>query len=253
MSKSTERGQDFLRGIAAKVTDPAVKTALEGLASHPDVLQELGAGALRQDEFSSQMDRLRTEEQALQTWRSDLTTWHATEKAKLDADRAAIGTKPTDPPPPATPPHADLDGLKSTVQQLANAAPLVMADMTAVGLEHFQRFNEPLDLQALIRHPKAGELGVRGVYELLHADRLKAYHDARVAAETNKLRETIRAEEVAKLRQQNTTLPYPVGGEGDIVSPLDALEQPKAGDTLPVGHPDRILDTFYKERAGAAV
>lgn len=247
----TERGQEFLRGLAAKVTDPDARARVEALASAPEaVLQEIGTGVLRHDEFSREMDRLRDENTVLTKWREDLTTWHTTERGKLEADRAALEADPArrGNPPPAPAPGADVKLVEDKLNNLATVAPLVMAEMTELQMEHFQRFGERLDVTALVQHPDAAKTGLRGAYQTVFKDRLAANAKAAADAQEAELRKKIRAEVTEELRNTNQQLPYPVGGGDDIRSPLDALEQ-KPADGQPGSVVDRAVNSFYQHRA----
>jgi len=109
---------------------------------------------------------------------------------------------------------------------------------------HRQNFKETLNVNDLVRHPQIGELGVRGVYELVHKDKLeKMRADAVTARE-----EEIRADERRKIASTGPVdMPYPMGGEG---SPLDALSLDPAA--RPKGDPAaaaRMYDQLVSGRA----
>lgn len=103
-----------------------------------------------------------------------------------------------------------------------------VADATKFSIFHLQNFKETLDVNALVQHPRIGELGVKGVYELVHKDKI----DAMTAATAKAAEEAIRADERQKIATSAPVdMPYPIG-EG---SPLDVLTMDPA--TRPKGDP----------------
>ena len=93
--------------------------------------------------------------------------------------------------------------------------------------EHFSRFNEVPDLDALIQHPQIANLGLKGVYELVHKDRLAKHQADQQAAYDKKIADAA----VAQYQQTQAQMPYPSPTGAGSGSPLDALK-PAAGSAL---------------------
>lgn len=242
------------------------KAALETLQALGGgaVVAAIGDGTLAQEELSRQLDTLKAKQeelddlkgqldqrdQQLTTYHGDLTKWYDTNKDALEEYKTlkAGGKVPPKEPGKEAPPA----GL--TPEQLDERIKLEQAgflgftrDKDKLAREHFAKFNEFLDIEPLLLHPEVGKIGLIGVYQLTHKDRLEKHAaDAQKAAE-----DKIRADERQKVLAEQAQMPYnlPTGvGSG---SPLDALTADKKSDSL-VDAATAHYQRLQAERAGGA-
>jgi hypothetical protein len=96
-------------------------------------------------------------------------------------------------------------------------------DQNKITREHFAKFGEVVELEPLLTHPRIAEVGLLGVYDLVHADRLKAHQEAAV----KKHDDAVAAEAVRKFQEAHAQMPYPAPNGSGSGSPLDALASNK--------------------------
>lgn len=261
MSKAVEAGKTFLSGILAKVTDPGAKAHVEALMADQTFLTEVGGGALGQSEVSRQLQDLATrtqelndrqavldeQQESLTTYRGTLDSWYEGNKDTLSVGIAAkkAGWKPgatvppngTGNPPVTTPPAGTLTeeqfNERMTGERLAFLG--FTADANEIQREHFGKFNEIIDIRPLLVHPQIKDLGLKGVYGLVHKERLDKHATDTQKAHDDKLRE----EGAAAARAAMAQMPYPSPtGAGSDTSPLSGLTGSK---------PDALVDQAVAE------
>lgn len=233
-----ERGKEFTAGVLQHLPD-ALRTQMESFLATPDAagfLTELGNGALRQADYSRNMNEVQATHNALTRWRDQLQEWAAATAGADDRPEAPMTTPATTTP--ATPAGTAItpDEVRSLLNQEIGRREIYFAAFTAdavrLAQEHMRMFGEPLDINTLLQHPKLGELRLEGAYADVFKDRLAAHKATADAAARASLEAEIRTKVLQEIRQQpaNGGLPY-VLGEG---SPLDGLtpagETPKAFD-----------------------
>lgn len=240
MADSFGLGKAFLEELAGKlpadlqgrITDvlssPEAKAALEHVGSRVSPIDE------ERQRLHALKNTLDTREQNLTRWHGELKGWATTKEteytdrerkiAEREAGGGGGGNNGNNGQPPVrpegTPGSMTKDEVVKTVGEvlrpLEGGVLQYVGDATNFSAFHLKHFNEPLDVHQITRHEKIGELGFRGVYELLHKEKLdKMTADAK-AAERAALKEELRKEIIG---ERPTEMPYPVG-EG---SPLDAL------------------------------
>lgn len=243
----------FKAGVLAKITDPAQRTAAEaafnavttvepvaaafydGVAGQSAISTQMAELAAQREQLTARQAELDQRDQALDAWRTDLGAWYQGAKERIAAQNG--GTKPApqpSPTPPVTPPALpDNIVTHEQAQEVVarqNAAFLgFQRDQNKLMREHYARFNEILDLEPLIQHPRVAELSLTGVYELVHKDRLTQHK----AAQQTAAEEAIRSDERSKVLAQQAQMPYPSPTGAGSGSPLDALT---------VGKPDSLVD-----------
>lgn len=263
MGKGLDTGTTFFKGLLSKITDPEQRTAAEKLLANPDFVTGLGNGVEGQAEIDRQLSTLRTQKEELETrqteldqregglteWHGRLTTWHAANKAALEE---AKKVKIPDPDP-----TKKTDALPANVvttdqfkeQMVSERASFLGFERDRQGItrSHFERFKEIVDLEPLLLHPKIAEIGLTGVYELVHKDRLQKH-----ATDAEKAREdAIRADERTKVAAEQASMPYPMPTGTGSGSPLDALTGTGVKDSVAdaaTAHYTRLL----QERAAGA-
>jgi len=244
MGKGLETGKTFLQGVLSKITDPGQRAAAEAVFANPVIVTEIGNGVEGQSEIDRQLQKLTTDtkaltdqktqldgrETSLTAWEGELKTWRtdAEDLVRLGAAAKKANWKPGDPlPDPAK--GGDPTKLPPGVlTEEAFRAHMVDTEQAFLGFQaaqnevqrrHFAIFGEFLDVMPLLKHPELKNVGLTGVYELIHKDAL-----ATKATEATKKREDeIRADERTKVLAANAQMPYPVVSGPGSGSPLDAL------------------------------
>jgi hypothetical protein len=242
---SKELGERFVQELLSKLPEAARAGALTALTS-PDATAALEFAGSRMQLVNDAAERqaaLEQKETRLTAWHGQLDTWRRNKEAEFTQREAELGTrKPTDggnQPPAGGAPEGTM-----TAEQIADITEKVLAarepayvayvaEATQLGAFHLRNFNQELDVMSLIQHPKVRELGLKGVYELVHQEQLTKLKADQAAAERNKLETEIRTKVEQEFRDKaaGTELPYPLG-EG---SPLDFLSMP--ADKRPTGDP----------------
>lgn len=235
--KGQAAGQAFLQQVLSKISDPGLKAQAEAVFANAQVQTEIGGGVAGQAEIDRQLQELRaketdltakateldTRQAGLETWHGDLNTW-----AEKHAALVALGKKASDAKwdgkTPAAPPNGEVklpdnmvtkDDLSAVIAQERSAFLGYDLEKNNIQREHFKTFGALLDVEPLIRHPQIKELGLDGVYQLVHKDALAA----KAKEATDKREAEIRADERSKV----ATLPYAIPTGAGSGSPLDVL------------------------------
>ena len=192
MARGATAGSEFFTGVLSKLSPEdrqKGEQALEALKTlgGGTVIAAVGDGVLAQSEFSRQADQLKAQqeelaaqkaeidqrEQGLSTWHGELTTWH---QANKDALARARNGQLTATPAAATaviPPGVLTDEAYNERITAERASFLgFQRDQNAITREHFGKFGEIVELEPLLRHPQIANIGLVGVYELVHKERL---------------------------------------------------------------------------------
>jgi hypothetical protein len=235
--KGQPAGAAYLQGVLSKITDPELKAKAEAVFANALVQTEVGNGVVGQAEIDRQLQDLKAKtdeveglktdlaarEESLTKWHGDLTGWADTNKEFIRLGKAAKEGKVPEPKVVAAAvPEGVLteekfqEALKSELGGVLGFA----VDQNALTGRHFELFGKMLDIRPLIQHPKIREIGLNGVYELVHADALKAKTEE--LAKTAE--EKIRADERAKVAAGRVDMPYPSPSGVGSGSPLDALK-----------------------------
>lgn len=235
MAKGAQAGQEFLQRVLGKITDPDLKAAAEKVFADATVQTEIGGGVLGQSEIDRQLQELRTKTTDLETkaadlaetetrlnaWHGDLTTWHKDNQEYIRLGKAAKangGKLPADGEKPAAAAGGvTKDDLDAALRAELGGALNFNLEQNRLMIAHHEKFGKILDIMPLVQHPKIRELGLEGVYNLVHKEAL----DAHQAAEDKKREEAIRADERSKVA---SAMPYPNPTGSGSGSPLDALK-----------------------------
>lgn len=241
--KGAAAGKSFLAGVLAKLSpedrqkgEEAWKT-LEGLGGGT-VVAAVGDGTLAQDEFSRQSDALKTQaealeaqkqdldqrDQSLQAWHVELNDWYGKVKGRLAAGKpSGNGNGDPDPKPGDKPvPSAVALTEEAYTEKIGQERAAFLGfsrDQNLITREHYQKFGEIVDLEPLLRHQQIGQVGLLGVYELVHKDRLEKHKADAQAAHDKKIADAA----VQQFRESQATMPYPTPTGAGSGSPLDAL------------------------------
>lgn len=240
---------EFLSGVLEKITDPDQKRKAEEtiatLTAMQPVAQALGDGVAGQAEIDRQLQTLKSQQEELNTlkislddrdtrlgaWHTELTGWYSENKTALEAAKGKSNGNPTPDKKVEVPPGVLTEEQYNERTGGLQAAFLGFSrDQNLITREHYMKFGEIVDLEPLLKHPQIATIGLVGVYELIHKERLDKWKtDADKAAE-----EKIRLDERQKVQASMAQMPYPsVTGVGSG-SPLDALQ--------PANKPDSVVD-----------
>lgn len=269
MAGNAELGKQFLEDVFGQLPESLRGRASE-LLSSPEAqaaLERVGSRVSPLDDERQQLTVLKTQldtrDQQLTEWHGKLNGW-ATSREKEFAERDKALKAREANPNPQNPQHRAHEeqpptrGTETTMtkEEIAkHVADFVapregafvdyVAKATNYSAFHLKNFNEPLDVDAIVRHPDIAKLGFQGVYEHLHQDKLADMKQKAKVAEREALKDELRKE----LQQQTPVdMPYPLG-EG---SPLDALLMDT--DKRPKGDPvaaARMYESLVNAGAGA--
>lgn len=181
------------------------RTALqEHLEAAPEFVTAIGAGVLRQQEYS------RIRDQQTEWWNANR------ELAELGQKAKAAGF---DPSKPATPPAPPSDVVRrEELEQRDSQSIALGAYLSGLAVAHFNEFKEVLDVQGIIANPEAAKVGIPKFYETMVAGRRAEAQKAAIDADVAR-----RVEEGVAARMKSAGHPsYPTGTVEDT-SPLAAL------------------------------
>ena len=221
-----------------------VQAALDKADAQPAV-QFLGEASLRQSDYSRAMNELQERTTREDAYRQELEAWGATHKTELEDLRAYRTAHPDQPvrEPLVTPvpdpvrsapiqsPAADSAAFKddvikqfrSEMDQREQDYAAFVAESGPLQIQHFQSFGEVLDIRKLMQHPEIAKAGLKGVYQIVYADQLRARADAAEALKVQKIKDDAKAEVRAEFLAQGAVV-FPPPTEGG--SPLDWMGKP---------------------------
>jgi hypothetical protein len=244
MAKGIDTGKAYLAGVLSKITDPELKGLAERVFANATVQTEIGNGVEGQSEIDRQLQDLRTKQEELTTlqatlddrdekltqWHEGLNGWKATNEEYLRLGKAAKDKGITDPAKIGAPdPSKALPAGVVTEEKLTEVLQREFASLGNFAIEqndlmrrHLDTFGSlaTFDVRALLTHPKIREVGLIGVYDLVHKDALTAKATEKAAA----AEATIRKDERAKTLAEQAQMPYVSPSGVASGSPLDALK-----------------------------
>lgn len=240
-NKGLQAFDDFTAGVLGKLSDPDARARAEAaiavLKGVAPVAQAFGDGIAGQSEIDRQLQTLRTQtdelaarqteiddrDARLQTWHSELSGWYADNKAVVEeAKRLKAGGQPNGGAKPlATPASTGLTEEQYNEKIAVERAGFLgyQRDQNLITREHFERFKEIVDVEPLLKHPQIAQIGLIGVYELVHKERLDKWKTDTVAAD----RKSIADAAVREYQATQAQMPYPTPTGAGSGSPLDGL------------------------------
>lgn len=229
-----EAGTQYLQQVLAKLPE-SQRPAAEAIfldAQAQAALTELGAGVLRQQDYSRNLDAIALEKKAANDLYLQNKAWYDQNKADLDSLpqllaeterlRALEGKPPATPPaaPPVPNPNAvsadDLQGIIRESLGLHAVIPTLIAS-------HQVRFGEVLSEEqmiGLIQQAQQGQRSLKAQYAITFGEKLQAKSAEEEAAKVKKIQD----EAIASYQRANPNMPYPVRPSG--TSPLDFVKSP---------------------------
>ena len=255
-NKGLQAFDDFTAGVLGKLSDADARARAESaiavLKGVAPVAQAFGDGIAGQAEIDRQLQDLRAKTEdlttrqtelddkdaRLSTWHDSLSTWYQDNAALVEEAKRlkANGGERKPAGAPAAIPEGVLTeaAYKDAIAQERAGFLGYQRDQNLITREHFTRFKEIVDVEPLLRHPQIATLGLVGVYELVHKDRLDKWKtDTTKAAE-----QKIADEAVRTYQASQASMPYPSPTGVGSGSPLDGLA---------VGKQDSVVDAATQE------
>lgn len=216
MPTNPETGKEFLaRAIAALPVD--LRSQAETIFNAPEATSALdfvGQGVKRQDDYSRQMDEVRTmqsraraDSEAAQALAARVREVEAQQVEWWNQNRAALesATPGTPAPAAAQPVPANViteDRFNATLQEALG----VIGWSSTVSARHMQTFNEVLDVPQIIAEATSKKISLEQAYREHFQTQ---YQERATKLETERVAK-IKADAVAEFRAQNPNIPYPV-------------------------------------------
>lgn len=213
-------GKSFVDQLLARV-DPAQRDAVASALANDAIYETAGA-----------------REAELVDWHGELTGYH--NKIK---NHPALQTP--NPTPVAAAGVSKDDVVKLIGDEMRGAASYVN-EAIHLGIGHGLRFNEVLDVNALITDPDVQRIGVRGVYDKKYGAKIQEMETAAAKKRADDHEAQIRADERARvMKERGSDAPYPVGRKPEP-SVLDGINAPdrKVAPSVSV---DELSDAFFAE------
>ena len=215
-----DTGKTFLSELLAYVPEEKRADVQAALETNEQALEFAGAATLRQADYSRNLD-------ANNAYKRTLDEWWEENKARLaeyERLQAAGGGTPAPTPSPSpiqTPaPGLTKEAVEEMLVERERAAIAAIVHTNELASKHLKTFNETLDIQALMKDPEIGKIGLLGVYDKTYKPRYDALAKQADDARVNALVQ----EKLAEERKRFQSLPYPVSGSEP--STLDALLHP---------------------------
>jgi hypothetical protein len=218
MSNRAEVGSAFLADVLSRIPDDRRSAVQSVIDTSPELAQLIGEGVLRQQDYSSYMDRLKqVETQQTQWWQENQSLAEAGRKAK-DAG--------FDPAKPVTTPALPEDVVRrGDVERTEAAHAEFSLTLATLASKHLHEFGEPVDFLEIARDPRVKQIGLLGVYEATVAPKREAKVKAKLDEEVK-----LRVEEGVRERMKQVGDPrFPTSRAIEPGSPLDVLEPQQGG------------------------
>lgn len=226
MSKAFESGKAFVDQILAKLPEglrDSAKTALTAPEA-TDALTYLGDGVLARADYSRQKDQLDTLQNQIQADYDRLTNWwedhkdYDTIKAEHAALKAGTPVVPVGTPEPVKVVGLTQADVDKQLQERDMAALRYANYTNQLAIDHYAKFNEALDLNALSEFALKNRVPIDAAYRQQYAEKLDARSKAEEAVRIQKLVDDGMAAE----RQKYNTQPFPLRNQAPSV--LDILD-----------------------------
>lgn len=203
----------------AKLTDEQ-KVALQSALTDSTISKRLEEGTMRQSDYSRQVAEAQAKAQEALSFRSTLVDWQEQELARLEAERAALGVKPTQP--------AVLQGdylskkeFDERLKATEGGAIGLMGQMATKAIAYLQDYGKPLDVDAVIR--KAQETGrtFSDAFDIIVQPEKEAKQKVEFETRIKREREEAAKEAIANLQIPTGTTQY-FNPANQQLHPIDA-------------------------------
>jgi hypothetical protein len=257
-----EVGEEFLQGVLALVPEDkrdSIKETLTGI----DVEQLGGPIVEAETKAEEAIAKAAKDGELVGKYKQNLDKWYGEmlpqlkkgEEAAAELERLKASPPDPDNPDPTTQTPAPPPGLtKDEVsKQLADAlaasergAVGAIAYFNRLGMEHFQRFNEVLDVANLLKEAEAAGMPVPQFYEQKFAGKFAELDEKAAKEKEDQIRKDEREKVEKELRSREGHRAYPLPGtEPETPTTLVGL---KGGDGKDAGSDYGVkaaIDEFY--------
>lgn len=236
-----DAAKSFLEGIVAKL--PADKQAgfREQYMTETVLLESIGDGVLRQDDYSRQTAQLKRDREVLDNYYTENAP--KVEKAAKLLERFPDGIIPDDfgtgePIVKQVPvdTKALTDGVLSqvgkTIEQSERGAASFMAKLTDMATQHFKEFGEVLNTSEIVNDPRVYEIGLDNLYREKHGAKYTAKTEAARTAEIEAAEKRGRDAAAAEFRASAAQQPYPTANtaRNPVMAALTAEQTERLAD-----------------------
>lgn len=242
-------GKAFLAEVLSALPDGELRTQASALfdkAEAQTAIQKIGEGTLRQSDYSKAMATVQEKDAQADEYHGQLSKWagdHETELKDLREYKAKHPEQGGNVPNNSNP-NLPANPIQTPAQPTADAGAIIkqvraemdtreqdyaafIAESTPLAVQHFRDFNEVLDMRKLMTHPNISKVGLKGVYEEVYAEPIRARREAEEKVKLDKVKAEAKAEARQELLAQGAIVFPPPSDAGG--SPLDHLTQ-KAAD-----------------------
>ena len=259
MAKNDAAFDKFLADVLAEVPEDRRVTVEESLKASK-ILKE---GVLARDDYSRNMDRLRTDQETLnaqiaeaktriagwETWYADMSTQFTTKEEALKAYEKEYGpleTKGTRKPVAQATDTVTKDVLAAELNKAVTAAMQFSSALSDVKLRHYQEFKEMLPESQLLELAAKENIPLSVAHDRIVADKRKTVSDA-VLAERIK---TEREQAVAEFQQQHK---FPIITTSNQPHPLDLARTNAEVNKSEGGRVGAAVADFMKSYTGGPI
>ena len=214
-----DAAKTFLEGVVAKLPAEKQQAFRENFMGETALLETVGDGVLRQDDYSRQTAQIKRDREVLEQYYAENAP--KVEKAAKLLERFPDGNVPddfgiTDPPIVKQVP-VDVKAIEEVVlgkvgkhvENSERGAAAFMAKLTDMASQHMKEFGEVLNTSEIVNDPRVYEIGLDGLYKEKYGEKYAAKataaHDAEIAAAVKRGAD----EALAKFRAENPQQPYP--------------------------------------------
>lgn len=263
MAKSKkEAGQEYLKQVLALIPE-AQRTAVQEALSADASVEALGspfveaesAAEVRIAEATKVKNETLAYKQNLDKWYADTQGTFGKQQAELEAKLKAAAANPN-PDPEGTPKlPANLVTKEDLTKQVADMIAAserggmgAIAYFATLGVNHFQKFGEALDVNQLVANATQAGKTVPAYYQEMIAPRLAEMDKKSALEQEAKIRKDEREKVQAELRKQDGHRAYPLPGSGtEDPSTLGGLTKSNGKDANPEFGVKAALDEYYRK------
>jgi hypothetical protein len=261
MAKSKkEAGQEYLKQVIALIPEAQRQVVQEALSADTAV-EALGSpfheAETRAEQAIAEAAKIKGEvgayKQNLDKWYTDTQGTFGKQQAELEAKLKAATTAAANPDLDAPKLPANLVTKEDLTKQVADMIAAserggmgAIAYFTTLGVNHFNKFGEALDVNQLVANATQAGKTVPAYYQEMIAPRLAEMEKKSAAEAEAKIRKDEREKVQAELRKQEGHRAYPLPGSGtEDPSTLGGLTKSNGKDANPEYGVKAALDAFF--------
>lgn len=237
----TDAGKSFLEGVVAKLPADKQQAFRDQYMTETALLESVGDGVLRQDDYSRQTAQLARDRKVLDDYYVENSP--KVERAAKLLERFPDGNVPddfgvTETVVKQTP--VDVKAIEEvvfgkvgkTIENSERGAAAFMAKLTDMASTHMKEFGEVLNTSEIVNDPRVYEIGLDGLYKEKYGEKYtakaQAAHEAEIAAAVKRGEDAA----MAKFRSENPQQPYPTANSArnPVMAALTAEQTERLAD-----------------------